>query len=60
MRPITLISLSVALTFFCVPFDGNAQTIKIGAVVPLTGRYAALGGQVKPSRAWKPSPPRAS
>jgi branched-chain amino acid transport system substrate-binding protein len=24
-----------------------AQTIKIGAVVPLTGRYAALGGQVK-------------
>jgi len=47
MRPINLISLSVALTFFCVPFDGNTQTIKIGAVVPLTGRYAALGGQVK-------------
>jgi branched-chain amino acid transport system substrate-binding protein len=24
-----------------------AQTIKVGAVVPLTGRYAALGAQVR-------------
>jgi branched-chain amino acid transport system substrate-binding protein len=26
---------------------GSSQPIKVGAVVPLTGRYAALGGQVK-------------
>ncbi|HEY7063562.1 MAG TPA: amino acid ABC transporter substrate-binding protein [Chloroflexota bacterium] len=26
----------------------SAETIKIGAVVPLTGRYAALGSQVRP------------
>ena len=26
---------------------GIAQTIKVGAVVPLTGRYAALGAQVR-------------
>lgn len=26
---------------------GFAQTVKVGAVVPLTGRYAALGAQVK-------------
>ncbi|MCL5959326.1 MAG: amino acid ABC transporter substrate-binding protein [Chloroflexi bacterium] len=28
--------------------SGAPETIKIGAVVPLTGRYAALGSQVKP------------
>ena len=27
---------------------GSAEPIKIGAVVPLTGRYAALGSQVRP------------
>ncbi|MGH7798706.1 MAG: amino acid ABC transporter substrate-binding protein [Candidatus Binatia bacterium] len=47
MRRTILISLSVALTLSCIPFDAFTQTIKIGAVVPLTGRYAALGGQVK-------------
>jgi len=35
----------VALSGFAS--DAIAQTIKVGAVVPLTGRYAALGAQVK-------------
>ena len=42
-----LISIVMALALSGVPFDGIAQSIKVGAVVPLTGRYAALGGQVK-------------
>ena len=42
-----LFLLSSAVIFFGFGFDVLAQTIKIGAVVPLTGRYAALGGQVK-------------
>jgi branched-chain amino acid transport system substrate-binding protein len=41
------ISIAMALALSGVPFDGIAQSIKVGAVVPLTGRYAALGGQVK-------------
>ncbi len=47
MRRTTLISLSVVAALFGFSFDAIAQTIKVGAVVPLTGRYAALGGQVK-------------
>jgi branched-chain amino acid transport system substrate-binding protein len=47
MKRMILISLSVAVALFTISFDGLAQTIKVGAVVPLTGRYAALGGQVK-------------
>ena len=42
-----LSSIAMALGLSGVPFDGIAQSIKVGAVVPLTGRYAALGGQVK-------------
>jgi branched-chain amino acid transport system substrate-binding protein len=42
-----LISIAMALALSGVPFDGIAQSIKVGAVVPLTGRFAALGGQVK-------------
>src|SRR5262245_35538324 len=30
------------------PVVAAAQSIKVGAVVPLTGRYAALGAQVRP------------
>ena len=47
MRRLMLISVSLALAFLAIPFDAIAQTIKVGAVVPLTGRYAALGSQVK-------------
>jgi branched-chain amino acid transport system substrate-binding protein len=47
MRLIGLFLLSSAFALFSGPFSGVAQTVKIGAVVPLTGRYAALGGQVK-------------
>jgi branched-chain amino acid transport system substrate-binding protein len=47
MKSTTFIVLSAALSFFSMPLDGIAQSVKVGAVVPLTGRYAALGGQVK-------------
>ena len=45
-RP-SLTCLSIALTLFGFTSGGVAQTIKVGAVVPLTGRYAALGAQVR-------------
>ena len=45
-RP-SLTCLSIALTLFGFTSGGMAQTIKLGAVVPLTGRYAALGAQVR-------------
>jgi len=47
MKRTTLLGLSIALALFGSPFNSSAQTVKVGAVVPLTGRYAALGGQVK-------------
>lgn len=47
MRRTILSSLLLALALFGFSFSGLAQTIKVGAVVPLTGRFAALGGQVK-------------
>ena len=47
MRRTTILSLFTAAALFSFSINGIAQTIKVGAVVPLTGRYAALGGQVK-------------
>ena len=47
MRRMILISLAVAVALFTSSFDSLAQTIKVGAVVPLTGRYAAGGAQNK-------------
>ena len=47
MRRFILISLLMALAHLGLSSAGFAQTIKVGAVVPLTGRYAALGAQVK-------------
>ena len=47
MRRLILVALAVVLTLFGSNSRGDSQTIKIGAVVPLTGRYAALGSQVK-------------
>ena len=47
MRRITLITLSLAFGLLWFSSAGIAQTIKVGAVVPLTGRYAALGAQVR-------------
>ncbi|MBF8254556.1 MAG: Peripla P 6 domain-containing protein, partial [Deltaproteobacteria bacterium] len=47
MRQLILIALSVVLALFSFTSKGDSQTIKIGAVVPLTGRFAALGAQVK-------------
>jgi len=42
-----LIWLAVVLLVVGVVGDAAAQGIKVGAVVPLTGRYASLGAQVK-------------
>jgi branched-chain amino acid transport system substrate-binding protein len=47
MRRIILIAFSLALALIGHSPRGIAQTIKVGAVVPLTGRYAALGAQVR-------------
>jgi len=47
MKRLSLTCLSIALTLFGFTSGGIAQTIKVGAVVPLTGRYAALGAQVR-------------
>jgi branched-chain amino acid transport system substrate-binding protein len=46
MKRIILVSFTLALALIGVSSTG-AQTIKVGAVVPLTGRYAALGAQVR-------------
>src|SRR5437899_12573783 len=47
MRRMTLISLSVALALLGSSSAGIAQTIKVGVVTPLTGRYASIGNEVK-------------
>jgi len=47
MTAISLIWLLVALALLGFSSEGIAQTIKVGAVVPLTGRYAAGGAQNK-------------
>lgn len=47
MRHASLFLLASALALFGFSFDAIAQNVKVGAVVPLTGRYAALGAQVK-------------
>ena len=47
MRRISLIFISVGLTLLGFCSGGIAQTVKVGAVVPLTGRYAAGGAQNK-------------
>jgi ABC-type branched-subunit amino acid transport system substrate-binding protein len=47
MRRVILISLAAVVAFFGFGSKVIGQTVKVGAVVPLTGRYAALGGQVK-------------
>jgi branched-chain amino acid transport system substrate-binding protein len=47
MRRIILGAFSLAAALLALGSLGIAQTVKIGAVVPLTGRYAALGAQVR-------------
>src|SRR5262245_24661517 len=47
MRRIIFVSLALALAVIGFSRAGIAQTIKVGAVVPLTGRYAAGGAQNK-------------
>jgi branched-chain amino acid transport system substrate-binding protein len=47
MRRTGWMALLVAFALLGLGSVGIAQTIKIGAVVPLTGRYAALGAQVR-------------
>jgi branched-chain amino acid transport system substrate-binding protein len=43
-----VVVLLLALGLLAWPALAAAQAIKVGAVVPLTGRYAALGSQVRP------------
>lgn len=47
MRRITLIWLAVVAALLGFGFEAFGQNIKVGAVVPLTGRYAAGGAQNK-------------
>jgi branched-chain amino acid transport system substrate-binding protein len=47
MRKKNLVFAFVALVLLAFSSEAIAQTVKIGAVVPLTGRYAALGAQVR-------------
>ena len=47
MRRVTLMWLAVVAVLFGFGFEAFGQTIKVGAVVPLTGRYAAGGAQNK-------------
>jgi branched-chain amino acid transport system substrate-binding protein len=47
MRRLASVCLALFLLVFGSSFDSRAQSIKIGAVVPLTGRYAAGGAQNK-------------
>jgi branched-chain amino acid transport system substrate-binding protein len=49
IAPFWLVFVCIALVLAAcgAPGAGSAQTIKVGAVVPLTGRYAAGGEQIK-------------
>ncbi len=47
MKRIQVVSLLATLALLGFTYNGIAQTVKIGAVVPLTGRYAAGGAQNK-------------
>src|SRR5437867_226272 len=47
MRRVSLLFLLLTFAFFGFDSASIAQTIKVGAVVPLTGRYAAGGAQNK-------------
>jgi branched-chain amino acid transport system substrate-binding protein len=47
MKRLILVTLAVVSALVASNSKSDSQTIKIGAVVPLTGRYAALGSQVK-------------
>src|SRR5687768_7918253 len=47
MRRLILVALGILFSLSASSSKSDSQTFKIGAVVPLTGRYAALGAQVK-------------
>src|SRR5216117_716851 len=47
MRRINVIYVLVMFLLLAFSAQVTAQTIKVGAVVPLTGRYAGLGAQVR-------------
>ena len=47
MRRTLFSAVFVALVSMAMASSALAQTFKVGAVVPLTGRFAALGAQVK-------------
>ena len=45
LRSVVVLLLAAGLGAW--PALGTAQSVKVGAVVPLTGRYAAGGAQVR-------------
>jgi ABC-type branched-subunit amino acid transport system substrate-binding protein len=45
MRRLICAAFFIVLALFASSSEGESQTIKVGAVVPLTGRYAALGAK---------------
>ncbi|HKY09880.1 MAG TPA: amino acid ABC transporter substrate-binding protein [Candidatus Binatia bacterium] len=47
MRRLICAAFFVVLALLVLGSNSDGQSIKVGAVVPLTGRYAALGSQVK-------------
>ena len=47
MKRIKVIYVLLVFSLLGLSAQGTAQTIKVGAVVPLTGRYAGLGAQVR-------------
>ena len=47
MRSITRTWLAALVLFIGSSLEGRAQTIKVGVVTPLSGRYASIGNEVK-------------
>jgi branched-chain amino acid transport system substrate-binding protein len=47
MKRISLVELSLVLAVIGSSFEVVAQTIKVGAVIPLTGRYASIGNDLR-------------
>lgn len=47
MKRLTPVWLSAVLLVLDFSFSAVAQTVKVGVVTPLTGRYASIGNEVK-------------
>ena len=47
MKPIISAFLAMQIALLGFGFAATAQSIKVGVVTPLTGRYAAIGNELK-------------